>query len=50
MLSDELVDQFLDQWYWIFILHCIFIKFTIVLYWFELAILLFDKEKRGSIG
>ena len=49
MLSDELIDQFFDQWYWVFILHCVFIEFAIVLYWPELAILLLNEEKGGSV-
>ena len=49
MLSDELIDQFLDQWYWVFVLYSVLIELAIILYWSELAILLLDKEKGGSV-
>ena len=49
MLSNELIDQFFDQWYWVFIFHCIFIELAIILYRSELAILLLNKEKGGGV-
>ena len=49
MLPNELIDQFLDQRYWVFVLYCILVELAIILYWSELAILLFDKEERGSV-
>ena len=48
MLPNELIDQFLDQRYWVFILYCILIELAIILYWSELAILLFDEEEGGQ--
>ena len=49
VLPNELIDQFLDQRYWVFILYCILVELAIILYWSELAILLFDEEEGGSI-
>ena len=49
MLPNELINQFLDQRYWVFILYCVLIELVIILYWSELAILLIDEEEGGSV-
>ena len=38
------------QWGHIFILLCPFVQWSIVLYWMEFAIFLFNEEEIGCIG
>ena len=45
-----MVDNLGYQWGYIFILFCPLVQWSIILYWAEFAIFLFDEEEIGCIG